>query len=433
MPLRQHLRAIFDAAVDAADARRAVAGALRLEEGALVVAGRERVPLAALDRILLVGAGKAACGMALGALDVLGGWVRGGTVTTADGAAREVPGIDVWEAAHPLPDTRGLAGAAEALRLARSARSADLLLCLLSGGASALWPAPPPGVTLGELRAATGALLRSGAPIAEVNAVRRHLSRVAGGGLARAAAPARVVTLAVSDVVGGPVEAIGSGPTAADPSTFTEALEVVRRWEVAVPPAVLGHLQAGAMGERPETAAPGDPALARASLHLVSSVQDALEGAARQAERLGYAARVVSAEVQGEAREVAAWIAEVVRAERGGGRRALLFGGETTVTVRGEGVGGRSQELALALGVALGGVDGFAALAAATDGTDGATPAAGGFADGGSVERARRAGRGAEDALRRNDAHPFLRASGDLLVTGPTGTNVNDLVVVLLE
>jgi glycerate 2-kinase len=433
MPLRQHLRAIYGAAVAAADPRAAVAGALAMEEGALVVAGRERIPLAGVERILLVGAGKAACGMAAGALEVLGGWVAEGTVTTVDGAAAPLQGIDVWEAAHPLPDTRGLAGAAEALRVARSARSGDLLLCLLSGGASALWPSPAPGVTLEELRAATRALLRSGAPIAEVNAVRKHLSRIAGGGLARAAAPARLVTLAVSDVVGGGVDAIGSGPTCADASTFADALEVVRGRDLRVPSAVLGHLQAGALGERAETVKAGDPVLARASLHVVASVRDALAGAAREAARLGYPPRIVSDEVVGEAREVAGWIAGVVREASGSGPLALLFGGETTVTVRGGGVGGRSQELALALALALGGVDRYAALAAGTDGIDGPTPAAGGFADAGTVERGRRAGMDAEDALRQSDAHRFLHASGDLLVTGPTGTNVNDLVVVLVE
>jgi glycerate 2-kinase len=433
MPLRQHLRAIYGAAVAAADPRAAVAGALGMEEGALVVAGREHVPLAEVERILLVGAGKAACGMAAGALEVLGGWVAEGTVTTVDGAAAPLEGIDVWEAAHPLPDTRGLAGAAEALRLARSARSGDLLLCLLSGGASALWAAPPAGVTLEELRAATRALLRSGAPIAEVNAVRKHLSRIAGGGLARAASPARLLTLAVSDVVGGGVDAIGSGPTCADASTFADALEVVRGRDLRVPAAVLGHLQAGALGEREETVKASDPVLARASLHVVASVRDALAGAAREAVRLGYRPRVVSDEVVGEAREVAGWIAGVVRQAMGSGPQALLFGGETTVTVRGDGVGGRSHELALALALELAGVDGFAALAAGTDGIDGPTPAAGGFADAATVERGRRAGMDAEDALRRSDAHPFLRASGDLLVTGPTGTNVNDLVVVLVE
>lgn len=433
MPLRQDLRAIFDAGVTAADPRAAVAGALRVEDGVLHVAEGERIPLATVDRILVVGAGKAACGMALGALDALGGWVEGGTLTTRDGCAVPVGHLDVWEAAHPLPDTRGLAGSAEALRLARSARSGDLLLCLLSGGASALWPAPPEGVSLEDLRETTRALLRSGAPIGEVNAVRRHLSRIAGGGLARAAAPARVLTLAVSDVVDGADDAIGSGPTCADPTTYADAIAVLRRREVEVPPAVRAHLQAGILGERPETCAPGDPVLARASLRVVASVQGALAGAAREAERLGYAARIVSDRVAGEAREVGEWIGRTARGAGGGGRLALLFGGETTVAVRGDGLGGRCQELALSLAMALRGVPGVAALAAGTDGVDGQTDAAGAFADGGTVERGHAAGADADDALARNDSHRFLRAAGDLLVTGPTGTNVNDLVVVLVD
>lgn len=432
MSAREHLRSIFDAAVRAADPRAAVAGALRVEDGALLVAGRERVPLAPVRRVLVVGAGKAACGMARGALDALGGWIAAGTLTTTDGSAQALPAIDVWEAAHPLPDTRGLAGASEALRTARSARSDDLLLCLLSGGASALWPAPPAGITLEELRATTGALLRSGAPIGEVNAVRAHLSRIAGGGLARAAAPARVLTLAVSDVVDAAPEAIGSGPTCADRTTYADALEVLRRRGVEVPSAVRAHLQRGVVGEIPETARAGEPALARASLHVVASVRDALAGAAREAERLGYRAVVADDALRGEAREAGARIGEAALARAGGAPTALCFGGETTVTVRGAGSGGRNQELALALAIALEGSRGVAALAAGTDGVDGPTSAAGAFADGGTAPRGRAGGIHPRDALERNDAHPFLRAAGDLFVTGPTGTNVNDLVVVLL-
>lgn len=432
MPLRDSLRRIHAAALRAADPRAAVAGALDARAGTLRIAGREAVPLAAVERIRVVGAGKAACAMARGAADALGGWIAGGTVVAADGAAFEVEGIDVWEAAHPLPDARGLAAAAEALRLARSARAGDLVLCLLSGGASALWTAPPDGVTLGDLRETTGALLRSGASIGAVNTVRRHLSRVAGGGLARAAFPARIATLAIRDVVGGGAEDVGSGPTVADPTTFADALEVLRRYQVDAPAPVVAHLQRGVLGEVAETAKPGEAALERASFHVVLSVADALAAAAREAERLGYRAEVVDAAFEGEAREVGARIGALARSRAGEGPRALLFGGEATVTVTGGGSGGRSQELAVALGIALDGAKSVAALAAGTDGTDGPTDAAGGFTDGGTVARGRGARLAAADALRRNDAYPFLRATGDLFVTGPTGTNVNDLVIVLI-
>jgi glycerate 2-kinase len=433
MPEREHLDAIRAAAVEAADPVRRTAGALRLEDGSLLVAGSERIPLDGVERILVVAAGKAAPGMAAAAVEALGGRVAGGIVVTTDGSPAGGPDLDRWEAGHPLPDARSVAAAAETLRLARAAGPRDLVLCLLSGGASALWAAPPAGIGVSALRAATAALLRSGAPIGEVNAVRRHLSRIGGGGLARAAVPARLVTLAISDVIDAGVEAIGSGPTVADPDTFADALEVLARHEVDVPPSVLAHLRSGERGDVPETARPGDPALATSTLHVIASLDDALAGAVAAAERLGYPATVVEPRLAGEAREAGARIAAAALAARGGGKRALLFGGETTVTVRGNGLGGRNQEVAVSLALGLEGTDGVAALAFGTDGVDGPTDAAGGYAEGGSARRARGAGIDGAEALRRNDAYRFLAAAGDLLRTGPTGTNVNDLTVVLVD
>lgn len=435
-PLREHARAILRAALSAADARAAVVRALALDGDRLAVAGAEDVDLASVDRIVLIGAGKAAAGMAAGALDVLGDRITAGTITTRDGHGAALPRIDVWEAAHPVPDTRGLAGAVEALRMARDAGPRDLVLCLLSGGASALWPAPVPGVSLTELREVTDALLRCGAAIHEINTVRKHLSRIGGGWLAHAAAPARVVTLAISDVVGGALDVIASGPTVPDPTTYADALEVLQSHGIQPPAAVRAHLRAGDIGERPETPRPGDPALARASAHVIAANRDALAGAAAEAERLGYRARIVADDVEGEASAVGEQVAQLAldaRAEAAGAPLALLLGGETTVTVQGSGRGGRNQELALALAITLEGVGGVLAAAMGTDGTDGPTDAAGAFADGGTVTRGHAAGLDARDALRRNDAHPFLHAAGDLIVTGPTGTNVNDIVLVLVD
>jgi glycerate 2-kinase len=431
-------RRILLAAIAAADAREAVRRALWMEGDELVVMGEERIDLAGVERIFLVGAGKAVAGMALGAGDVLGGRIAGGTITTRDGYAAAVPGIEVWEAAHPVPDSRGLAGAADALVMAREAGARDLVLCLLSGGASALWPCPPDGVALTDLKALTAALLRAGATIGEMNAVRKHLSRIAGGWLARAAAPARVVTLAVSDVVGSPLEVIGSGPTVPDPTTFADALEVVRGYEIDAPPAVMAYLQAGAVGGAPETPKPGDAAFLRASAHVVASNLDALRGAAAEAERLGYRAEIVADDLEGEARGVAPEIARLALDRQralapGDAPLALLLGGETTVTVRGSGSGGRNQELALALAMELEGCDGIVAAALGTDGTDGTTTAAGAIVDGGTVARAAAHHMDARDALDANDSHPLLRATGDLLVTGPTGTNVCDVVLVLVS
>jgi glycerate-2-kinase len=434
--LREHARVILDAALAAASARAAVARALSLEGDVLRVAGEEEVDLASVERIRVIGAGKAACGMAMGALEILGDRISGGTLTTKDGHGCAVPRMEVWEAAHPVPDTRGLAGAADALRMARAAGPRDLVLCLLSGGASALWAAPAAGVTLTELGKVTDQLLRAGATIQELNTVRKHLSRIGGGWLARAAAPARLVTLAVSDVVGGALDVIASGPTVPDPTTYADALEVLASHEVQPPAAVRAHLQAGDAEEREETPKPLDPAFARASAHVIAGNRDALQGAAREAERLGYRARIVADDVEGEASSVGEQVGLLVRntlAQRPAGPVALLLGGETTVTVRGHGRGGRNQELALALAMEIEGMDGVLAASLGTDGTDGPTDAAGAFADGGTVARGHAAGLDARDALRRNDTHPFLHAARDLIVTGPTGTNVNDVILVLVD
>lgn len=434
MPLRDDARRILDTALAAADPRDAVLRALRREGDRLTLPGGETAELGEVERVLIVGAGKAAVGMARGALEALGDRVAGGCVSVPHGGGADLPGIVVWEAAHPVPDTHGLAGAVAALHVARSAGERDVVLCLLSGGASALWPCPPAEVGLTGLREVTAALLRAGAEIGELNAVRKHLSRIAGGGLARAAAPARLVTLAISDVVGSPLDVIGSGPGVPDSTTFAEAVAVLRKHRVPAPEAVMAHLQAGAAGLVPETPKPGDAAFRRASAHVVASVRDALAGAARAAEELGYQAEIVAHDLEGEARAAARGIAALARRRRGehAGPLALLFGGETTVAVRGKGRGGRNQELALALALELADEDGTLAATLGTDGVDGPTPAAGAIVDSGTVARGGERGEDARAALDRNDSHTFFRATGELVVTGPTGTNVGDVVLVLL-
>lgn len=436
--LREDARRILDAALAAVDPAGAVRRALEVDGDTLRVVGEEVMELNAVERVWIVGAGKAAAGMARGALEVLGDRVAGGVVTVPHGSAPALPRVEVWQAAHPVPDTGGLAAAVAALEVARGAGEDDLVLCLLSGGASALWPAPPAGVSLTELQAVTERLLRAGAPIGELNAVRRHLSRIAGGWLARAAHPARLVTLAVSDVVGSPPEDVGSGPTVPDPTTYRDALEVLRRRGVETPPGVLARLQAGDAGEAPETPKPGDPALHRARYHVVARGRDALSAAAREAEGLGYRATVVGDDVEGEAREVAREVAALARGAHAGGEpargpAAFLVGGETTVTVRGPGKGGRNQELALAAALEIEGEPGVVVAALGTDGRDGPTDAAGGMVDGRTVARGVARGLAPREALDRNDSHTFLRATGDLIVTGPTGTNVGDVVLVLVE
>jgi hydroxypyruvate reductase len=302
---------------------------------------------------------------------------------------------------------------------------------VVSGGGSALLPAPAPPVTLEEKQTVTRLLLAAGATIGELNAVRKHLSRLKGGQLARAAAPARVLTLLLSDVIGDPLDVIASGPTAPDPSTFRDALDVLGRRAVLdrVPPSVRSRLEAGARGEIAETPKPGDPLFAGVANVVVGNNRLVLEAAVNRATALGYPARVVSAALQGEAGAVAADLVAQGRALPAPG--CLIAGGETTVTVRGGGRGGRCQEFALAAALRLGDADDLVVLAGGTDGTDGPTDAAGAVVDAGTLRRGRAAGLDPAHALVDNDAYTFLRAAGDLLTTGPTNTNLLDLYLVV--
>lgn len=428
--MRSNAESIFLAGVAAVEPLEAVLRTLRLR-GEVLEIGGDRIDLDEIRSVWILGAGKAARGMAAGAVELLAHRVSGGSIAVPDGLGRRLDPLDVWEAGHPVPDARGLAAAAEALRLARAAREDDLVICLLSGGASALWSAPAGEVTLGDLQQTTSRLLAAGAPIQEINAVRRHLSRIAGGRLAAAAAPARVLTLAISDVVGGGPHDIGSGPTCPDPTGYQEAMRVVMDHGAGVP-AVLRHLQAGAAGDLGP--APSSPRREPPSFHVIGSVREALAAAAEEAVRLGYTATVVSDRLAGPATVAAAEIARTALEARsvGGGPHALLWGGETTVIVRGGGQGGRNQELALAAASAIAGVDDVVIASIATDGIDGPTRAAGAIVDGSTLERGRAAGIDPDHALLDNDSHTFLRATGDLVLTGPSGTNVNDLVIALV-
>ena len=343
-------------------------------------------------------------------------------------------------AGHPVPDEQGRAAASEVLALAESLGREDVLLVLLSGGASALLPAPSVGISLADKAAATSALLRAGATIHELNTVRKHLSLLKGGGLARAAGPARVFCLALSDVVGDDVATIGSGPTAPDPSTYADALGVFARRGLlrVVPAQVRKRLEAGARGELPETPKPGDPLFRRVATIVIGSNAASIRASAREARRWGLRPVVLTTRLEGEAREVGSVLTAILRECVEDGRPAeppvcLLAGGETTVTVRGAGRGGRNQELAVAAAVCLGAFPVPAVLGSlATDGIDGASDAAGGLVDDTTLRRGVRAGLAPPDAfLARSDSRNFLAPLGDLVVTGPTGTNVADLTALL--
>ncbi|MDQ7859956.1 MAG: DUF4147 domain-containing protein [Armatimonadota bacterium] len=436
--LRRHAMQILSAAVDAADPAAAIDRALR-RDGHRLRAGGQSVALAPCGRVFVIGAGKASARMAAAVEALLGDLIAGGIVVTKYGHGVPLSRIAMVEAGHPLPDAAGLAGARRAAEVAASAGPDDLVLVLLSGGGSALLPLPVEGVTLEEKGEATDLLLRAGATITELNAVRKHLSRVKGGGLARLAAPAAVVALVLSDVLHNPLDVIASGPTVPDPTTFGDALAAVDRYGLRdrLPGAVRAHLERGAAGRAAETPKPGDPVFARTSAVVIGDITVAMAAAVERAQALGYAMRLEATDVEGEARVVGQRFGALLRDLRiGGGGGALpacvLMGGETTVTVRGAGRGGRNQEFALAAAGPLDGLPQVLVAAFGTDGTDGPTDAAGAVADGTTLERARARGLDAAAALAANDAYPFFAALGDLIVTGPTGTNVNDLWVGLL-
>ncbi len=436
--LRRHAVRILGAAVAAADPGAEVSRWLAWD-GAVLRVGDGDIPLSPAGRVLVVGAGKASARMAGAAERALGDRITTGLVITKYGHIGPLARVELVEAGHPLPDAAGLEGARRIIEVVQDAGADDIVLVLLSGGGSALMPLPAEGITLEEKIAATDLLLRSGATINELNAVRKHLSRIKGGWLARHAAPAAIVTLVLSDVLGNPLDVIASGPTVPDPTTFADAVAVIRRyalWE-KMPEAVRTHLERGAAGDAPETPKPGEPAFARAHTVIIGDITRAAAAAAERAQALGYHTSLLATDVQGEAREVGARFARLVREAREGQRRpggpvCLVMGGETTVTVRGAGRGGRNQELALAAAEPLAGLPQVLVAAFGTDGTDGPTDAAGAVVDGSTLARAREQGLDPQAALADNDAYPFFQALGDLIISGPTNTNVNDLWLGLL-
>jgi hydroxypyruvate reductase len=426
--LRQAARAVFDAALRAADVH------------PLVLRALADVPLPATARVSVVGAGKASGAMAAAAEQVLGDRIVDGVVVVKDGYRAETRRVRLVEAGHPVPDARGEAAAREIRAIAQRAAADDVLLVLVSGGGSALTPAPVPPITLGDKQAMTRLMLAAGANINQLNAVRKHCSLLKGGQLARAAAPAPVRALLLSDVIGDPLDVIASGPTAPDVSTFAEALAILDRLDLRsrTPAAIVERLTRGQRGEIPETPKPDDPVFRHVTNTVIGNNRLVVDAAADEAVRLGYGPHVVTRSLDGEAREVAAGLVALAR-EIGEGRgpvaapACVIAAGETTVTVRGRGRGGRCQEFALAAALALDGVGGIVALAAGTDGTDGPTDAAGGIVDGESARRARALGQDPRARLEDNDANPMLDALGDLVTTGPTNTNLLDLYLLLVE
>jgi len=451
---------ILAAALGAVDPAAAVQRYL-LRDGDMLHAGDQTYDLRAYERVFVVGTGKAGVPMARAAAELLGDRLAGGVVVVkgyGDGRIENrVPSgrlkmqkeqsaaqfsisnsqFSIIEACHPIPDERGVAGARRIAQLLEQATERDLVLALISGGGSALLTLPAEAITLAELQSLTNILLRCGANINEINTLRKHLDQVKGGGLARLAHPATMITLVLSDVVGNPLDVIGSGPTVPDTSSFADAYAVLERYDVVAdaPAPIVERLRSGMSGQIAETLKPSDPRFARVHNLIVGSNLQAAEAALAAARAAGFNTLLLTTFLQAEAREAGRMLAAIARELADSGHplprpACIIAGGETTVTLRGSGRGGRNQELALAAVADMAGLPELALVALGTDGGDGPTDAAGAAVTGTTFDRARALGLDPAAHLARNDAYPFFDTLGDLLKPGPTATNVNDLAFV---
>jgi hydroxypyruvate reductase len=436
-PVNPPLDKVLAAALAAVEPAGAVRNALTADGDAITAQG-QRYVLSDYERVMVIGAGKASAPMAAAVEDLVGDRARlEGSVTVRYGHGAPTRRIRIREAGHPMPDEAGVGATRDMVELLESTTPRDLVICVISGGGSALLTLPEDGVSLEDLQRTTDALLRSGATINEINVVRKHVDVVKGGGLAKLATPARLLTLVLSDVVGNPLDAIASGPTVPDTSTFADAVQVFDRYALwsAVPSPVAEHIRNGAAGHLPETPKPGDPLFEAAQTIVVGSNLLACEAAARAAAEAGFNSLILTTFIEGEAREAGRVLAGVLREMDASGHplsrpACVVAGGETTVTIRGEGRGGRNQELALSAAFSLRGLDRVLLASIGTDGNDGPTDAAGAWVDGTTLSRAAAAGRDPSASLAANDSYTFFDALGDLVRTGPTNTNVNDLYLL---
>ena len=428
------VEAIFRCAIQAADPYTSAAF-----HGQIV---RAKVEYHKPQRAFVVGFGKAACPMAKAVEEQLLDLIHAGVVITKYGhcGKYEFKKIKVFEAGHPLPDKNGMRGTEEIINLLKNADEKNLVVCLISGGGSALLVAPHEGISLDEKQQITEMLLMAGADINELNAVRKHISAVKGGRLAEIAFPARMISLILSDVIGDSIDVIASGPTAPDKSTFIDAQRVLDKYKLfdRIPESVRCVIGDGIKGRIPETPKEGNPLFSGVENIIIGSNRIALTAAKKKAEEIGFGAEIISSELQGEAREIGKWLAEKAKdireSVKQGGQtsRCIISGGETTVTVKGKGLGGRNMELALAFAMEIEGIDGIKFLSAGTDGTDGPTDATGAIVDGKTIETARAAGLVPEVYLNNNDSYNFFKKIDGLLITGPTGTNVMDIQIIIV-
>ncbi len=437
--MRQDARRIFRAGINAVDPATIISRNISLARYSLRAGGRT-FPLNRFERIFVLGAGKASAAMAAALEKILGPRISGGIVSVKYGHSVNLRRIRLQEAGHPIPDANGMQAARMMMDLFRRLTERDLVIFLTSGGGSALLPAPTDGITLEEKQKVTDLLLRCGADIKEINTIRKHVSSLKGGNLARAAFPATLITLILSDVIGDPLDAIAGGPTVPDPTTFADCAAVFDKYRLwnKVPRAVARYIREGLEGRRPETPKPEDFPAANVYNLVVGNNSLALDAARLEARRLGYRTVVLSSVIEGETREAARVHAAIAKevllsGNPAGAPACLLSGGETTVTLRGRGKGGRNQEFTLAAALEIAGWESIQVLSAGTDGTDGPTDAAGAFADGRTVSRADAMGLGARVFLEENNSYPFFKKLNDLFITGPTGTNVMDLRILLIQ
>ena len=436
--LKGDARQIFEAGLKAVDPKEAVKRFVALE-GNILRIGEKELDLGEFDHVWAIGAGKASAAMAQAVEEILGDFLTGGLVIVKYDYLAPLKKIHLKEAGHPTPDENGWRATQALADMAAKMGGKDLMLFLLSGGGSALLPMPIESITLEEKMATTRLLLNSGASIQEMNTIRKHLSQIKGGQLASLAHPATLVSLILSDVVGDPLDVIASGPTVGDPTTFRDCQAVLDRYSLTgkVPPSVRLYLEAGIRGEVAETPKPNDTVFSNTSNTLVGNNLQALEAAAEEAQMLGYKTLILSSMIEGDTTEAAgfhaALLKEVVRSGHPVEPPAcLISGGETTVVVRGKGKGGRNLEFSLAAALDLAGLRAVCLLSGGTDGTDGPTDAAGAVVDGDTVSRALEKGLDPKEFLAENDSYHFFQHLGDLLITGPTNTNVMDLRVMLV-
>ena len=432
-----HALQIFRAALRAADPEQAVLRHLR-RDGDTLIAGKRRYRLNDFDRVQVIGAGKAGAAMARAVERIAGKKLSAGFVNIKDGDAPRTRRVELNPSGHPVPDQRGFDGARRIASIARAATARDLLICVISGGASALMPSPADPLTLEEMQRTTGQLLACGATIHELNTIRKHVETLKGGQLARLASPARVIALILSDVVGDDLDVIGSGPTVGDTSTFADAAQIFKKYRVVPAEAVAARIAAGIAGKIPETPRPEDAALRHVQNLIVGSNRQAIDAAAAKARELGYRTLILSTFIEGETVDAAKTHAAIVKEILTSARplrppACVLSGGETTVTVRGAGLGGRNQEFVLAAVIALEGFAPFTILSAGTDGIDGPTDAAGAIATDQTIPCARAQRIDPREFLKHNDSYHFFERVNGLIKTGPTGTNVMDIRAMLIR